>query len=260
MIKIVVLGECSSGKTSLIRNFIYGTFDPESRPTIGANFFEKSFYLQNSEINLQFWDTTGQDGLKSQFDHYLRGAAGAIIVQDYRKAKAREFKEIKDWRELLYQKASLSDGRPIPTILVLNKADLPAEEEPSQRSGSSLSVTQQIKDLPVGTYQSGNTEKSEEESKETESEKEVFADLLELLSVNAVFKTSAKTGKNVKVAIAGLVREILKESSFINRMEQSGDKTQEAGEHPEKRMSASTGSSQQEKPHIKVAPRNIKQA
>jgi GTPase Era involved in 16S rRNA processing len=73
--------------------------------------------------------------------------------------------------------------------------------------------------------------KSDEESKEVETEKDVFQDLLELLSVNAVFKTSAKTGKNVKVAIASLVREILKESSFINRAEQSGDKTYE-GENP----------------------------
>jgi small GTP-binding protein len=101
MIKIVVLGDCGSGKTSLIRKFIHGTFDPESRPTIGANFFEKSFYLQNSEINLQFWDTTGQEHLRSSFDIYLKGAAGAIIVGDYRLANAREFKGLKDWRELL---------------------------------------------------------------------------------------------------------------------------------------------------------------
>jgi GTPase SAR1 family protein len=39
MIKIVVLGDSGTGKTSIIRRFIHGTFDPQSRPTIGANFF-----------------------------------------------------------------------------------------------------------------------------------------------------------------------------------------------------------------------------
>jgi small GTP-binding protein len=59
MLKIVVVGDCGTGKTSIIRRFIHGTFDEDSRPTIGANFFQKSFYIQNSEICLQFWDTTG---------------------------------------------------------------------------------------------------------------------------------------------------------------------------------------------------------
>ena len=42
----------------------------------------------------------------------------------------------------------------------------------------------------------------------------------ELLQVKGVFKTSAKDGKKIKVAIACLVREILNEGSFINRLEQ----------------------------------------
>ena len=46
---------------------------------------------------------------------------------------------------------------------------------------------------------------------------------MELLNVIAVYKTSSKSGKNVKIAIASLVREILKESSFINRVDSSGD-------------------------------------
>ena len=104
MIKIVVLGESGTGKTSIIRKFIHGTFDPESRPTIGANFFQKSFYIQNAEINLQFWDTTGQEHLRSSFDIYLKGAAGAIIVEDYRKIRNKDLKNVKDWRELLMQK------------------------------------------------------------------------------------------------------------------------------------------------------------
>ncbi len=54
-------------------------------------------------------------------------------------------------------------------------------------------------------------------------EKENYTELMELLNVIAVYKTSSKSGKNVKIAIASLVREILKESSFINRVDSSGD-------------------------------------
>lgn len=47
-----------------------------------------------------------------------------------------------------------------------------------------------------------------------------------MLGVGGVFKVSAKEGKKLKIAMATLVREVLKESSFINRtanIEKSGE-------------------------------------
>ena len=52
MLKIVIIGDSGTGKTSIIRQFTHGTFDPASRSTIGSNFFQKSMLLENSEITL----------------------------------------------------------------------------------------------------------------------------------------------------------------------------------------------------------------
>lgn len=127
MLKIVVVGDSGTGKTSIIRRFIYGSFDPDSRPTIGANYFQKSFYIQNSEINLQFWDTAGQESMRGSLDMYLKGAAGVIIVEDHRKILAKDFKGAQYWRDLIAEKTALSDGRPVPTIVIFNKSDLEDE-------------------------------------------------------------------------------------------------------------------------------------
>ena len=79
--------------------------------------------MQNSELNLQFWDTTGQERMRSSFEIYLKGCIGAIIVEDF-SSGVINYKRLNEWRKLLLQKASLSDGRPIPIIVLLNKSDL----------------------------------------------------------------------------------------------------------------------------------------
>ena len=38
------------------------------------------------------------------------------------------------------------------------------------------------------------------------------------MKLNGIFKTSAKEGSKIKLAVACLGREILKEGSFINRL------------------------------------------
>lgn len=49
------------------------------------------------------------------------------------------------------------------------------------------------------------------------SEKEDTLKLKENLKIELIYKTSAKTGENIKQAIGSLVKEILKEGSYIER-------------------------------------------
>ena len=43
--KIVILGDCSVGKTSIIQNFIKKTISQGYKPTIGADFFSKKMEM-----------------------------------------------------------------------------------------------------------------------------------------------------------------------------------------------------------------------
>jgi len=60
-LKIVVLGDSGVGKTSLLNRFVRNTFEPKFKPSIGADFFTYELELDGKKVNLQIWDTAGQE-------------------------------------------------------------------------------------------------------------------------------------------------------------------------------------------------------
>src|ERR1700738_620457 len=70
--KLVVLGEQSVGKTSLITRFMYDNFDAQYAATIGIDFLSKTMYLDDRTVRLQLWDTAGQERFRSLIPSYIR--------------------------------------------------------------------------------------------------------------------------------------------------------------------------------------------
>ena len=59
--KIIILGDESVGKTSIINRFCHQEFIQTYKKTIGVDFFSKKISLPNNiHVNLQFWDLSGQ--------------------------------------------------------------------------------------------------------------------------------------------------------------------------------------------------------
>ena len=80
--KIIVVGDASVGKTSIIMQYHINTFDPNHHETIGASFIQKQFEIDNELININIWDTAGQEKYRSLVPMYTRNATCAIIVFD----------------------------------------------------------------------------------------------------------------------------------------------------------------------------------
>lgn len=80
--KVVILGSCSSGKTSLARKFINGGFDPNQPATIGAAFQTKRIERDGLSIHLDLWDTAGQERYSAIAPLYYRDANTVIVVYD----------------------------------------------------------------------------------------------------------------------------------------------------------------------------------
>jgi small GTP-binding protein len=57
--KIVVLGDTSVGKTSIINKLIYDKYYEDGQPTIGIDFVSKQFLVDEKVIKFQLWDTAG---------------------------------------------------------------------------------------------------------------------------------------------------------------------------------------------------------
>ena len=80
--KCVFLGDVGSGKTSIIKSFMYGSFDQNYQATIGIDFLSKTMYLEDRTVRLQIWDSAGQERFRSLIPSYIRDSSVAVVVYD----------------------------------------------------------------------------------------------------------------------------------------------------------------------------------
>jgi len=116
--KIVLLGDQSVGKTSLITRFMYDTFDNTYQATIGIDFLSKTMYLEDRTVRLQLWDTAGQERFRSLIPSYIRDSSVAIVVFDI--TNRNSFLSTTKWIEDVRSER----GTDVIIVLVGNKADL----------------------------------------------------------------------------------------------------------------------------------------
>jgi small GTP-binding protein len=113
--KVVLLGDASVGKTSIMRRLCNGHFDTHTAPSIGNTLTR----LGPHDDPFQIWDTAGQERYRSLAPVALRGAEIAILVFDI--TEQSSFENLNDWLDSLVNSA----GDSIRMIIVVgNKSDL----------------------------------------------------------------------------------------------------------------------------------------
>ncbi|KAI6645896.1 Ras-related protein Rab-32-like [Oopsacas minuta] len=125
--KILVIGELGTGKTSIIKRYVHQFFTPHYRATIGVDFALKVLnWDQNTLVRLQLWDIAGQERFGNMTRVYYKEAVGAFVVFDL--TRLSTFEAVTKWKADLDSKVLLSNGKPIPAVLLANKCDLGSEE------------------------------------------------------------------------------------------------------------------------------------
>lgn len=127
--KVVFLGDEAAGKTSLVRRYMYDTFELSIQATIGMDFQSKTVYLEDRTIRLQLWDTAGQERFRSLIPSYIRDAAAAVVVYDV--TKRGSFVGIRKWIE----DVRAERGEAAVVALLGNKCDLGDSREVSTDEG-----------------------------------------------------------------------------------------------------------------------------
>ena len=95
--KILLLGDFSVGKTSLVKRYVDGTFDDRYLTTIGVKISKKLLKTNGVDFELIIWDVEGATPNKKIPLEYYRGASGAILVADAtRKETLENLQELKD--------------------------------------------------------------------------------------------------------------------------------------------------------------------
>ncbi len=82
VLKVMVAGDGGTGKTTLIRKFVSGTFDGATAMTIGVQFHVKEMTYEGRPVSLQLWDLGGQEHFRFMLPSYTFGAKGAILLYD----------------------------------------------------------------------------------------------------------------------------------------------------------------------------------
>mmetsp|Transcript_25707 Transcript_25707/g.56691 ORF Transcript_25707/g.56691 Transcript_25707/m.56691 type:complete len:224 (+) Transcript_25707:96-767(+) len=132
--KVVFLGDVSTGKTSLIQQFMYRKFDATYQATVGVDFMSKVICREGrGAVRLQLWDTAGQERFRALIPGYLRDASACIIVYDI--TSRSSFSSVSSWVEMVLQDR---DRETLTLALVGNKLDLEAQRVVRIEEGEAL--------------------------------------------------------------------------------------------------------------------------
>jgi small GTP-binding protein len=114
--KLIILGEAGVGKTSILNQWLNGTFTEDTAPTIGAGVSTVPLMIDGIVMTFKIWDTAGTEQFRSVIPMYCRRAAIAILVFDL--TQPQTLNAIDDWYKFLRGSAD-------PVILLVgNKLDL----------------------------------------------------------------------------------------------------------------------------------------
>ncbi|XP_077356583.1 ras-related protein Rab-32 isoform X2 [Festucalex cinctus] len=122
LLKVLVIGDLGVGKTSIIKRYVHQVFSQHYRATIGVDFALKVLQWDHATVvRLQLWDIAGQERYGNMTRVYYKEAVGALVVFDM--TRISTFQAVLKWKGDLDSKVALSNGRPVPAVLLANKCD-----------------------------------------------------------------------------------------------------------------------------------------
>lgn len=86
--KILIVGEASCGKTSLVDRYVNGFYYEGVQATIGVDFRTKTLNMYDSQskkrfdLTFQIWDTAGQERFNAIVSQFFRNVDAIILVFD----------------------------------------------------------------------------------------------------------------------------------------------------------------------------------
>ena len=169
-LKIIVVGNSGTGKTSFVNKWIKDTFDENYKATIVSEFSYKIIEYKDKSYKIQLWDLAGMDQNICITKIFAKDSHGCIVLSDITDEKT--LNECIKWKNTVDENTKFLDGTNIPSILIRNKVDLLENEDNND---------------------------DEEQMKE----------FCEKNSFLRSFKTSAKMGTNIDEAMNFLIHDII---------------------------------------------------
>ena len=121
--KIIVIGNSSVGKSSLVDRATKNRFKEDYSATIGFDFCSFCVSIDKKIIKLQIWDTCGQEIYQSLITNFYRNSSLALLV--YSINNRNSFENLEIWLKELRKESNPN----VKTILIANKCDLESDRK-----------------------------------------------------------------------------------------------------------------------------------
>lgn len=121
LVRILIVGDVSVGKTSLVEQWVEKEFNPYLYPTIGIDFKITSRTIEDKKIRIQIYDTSGQERFYVVARSYYRNADGVILVYDLNRPDS--ITNLKRW----YDRVREFCNEKVPICIIGNKSDIASD-------------------------------------------------------------------------------------------------------------------------------------
>ena len=137
--KLIVIGNSGVGKSCLTVKATKGRFDSIYSPTISFDFRNLYVKVEDTIIQLQIWDTCGQEVYRSLIRSFYNNSSLAILV--YAIDDEMSFNDLNLWLNELK-----TTGNPdVNIFLIGNKADLEENRKISKNQGQQFAEINKVK-------------------------------------------------------------------------------------------------------------------
>ena len=185
--QLLIIGDSTVGKTSIITRFANGTFDSNYLATVGLDNFTKDEIIDNKTIRIKIWDTAGQERYKSLTKGFFRNAEGVMLVYDV--TNSETYENLKYWMQSIKNNLGENMGE-IPIIIIGIKIDCQEREvsveeaenfwkeqgfpyfETSAKTGENIDKTIKFLVKQVINVKEGNKEENKDYTKSIKIEKD----------------------------------------------------------------------------------------
>ena len=147
---IIILGDCSVGKTSIINRFIGREFETYELSTIGIEHIRKKLEVEyeneKKDLIIKIYDSAGQERYKSISTSYIKSADGIILVFDL--SNKQTFNSLIEWMKKIRDNTKIEKN----IILVGNKNDIENENRKVEQQEIDELINNKFKEIKDLTF------------------------------------------------------------------------------------------------------------
>ena len=138
-VKLILVGETTVGKTSIINQYLDKTFTENYLMTIGSDKTLKKINIEGKEVTLEICDTTGHEEYRKINEIFMKNTDIALIVYDI--TKRESFEELTNWINSVKE---INNNKNVIFGIAANKSDLYEQKVINKKEGEEFAKNNNV--------------------------------------------------------------------------------------------------------------------